>query len=299
MARVGFIVNPASGKGRGRRKWEAAVRELASKADFSVWYTEHPGHATDLARRAADAGFTRVAAVGGDGTLGEVADGLAGTGTTLAIVPGGTGNDLVRALGVPMELKAAAELALTGKSRRIDLGRITPQRHFINVAGVGFDAEVAQTVNRYPKYLGGTIPYVAGIVVTLLRYQPYPLELEIDGKHLFRNALLVAIANSCFYGGGMQICPEAKVDDGYFDVCIGGDVGRLDVLRLVPAIYSGGHRTHPKVELLRAKRIEIRSSQPVSTAADGEVIGTVPRTFECLPGHLEIVVPESKSPVWS
>lgn len=293
MPKVGFIVNPAAGRGSGRRTWDSMVERLRRDHDFTAWHTERPGHATDLARMAADQGYDRVAAVGGDGTLTEVLNGLVGTTTALGIVPAGTGNDFVRAVGIPMEAKAAAEMFMEADARPIDVGRINGTRYFINVAGIGFDAEVARTVNSYPKYLGGTIPYVAGIVTTLWRYRPVPLEIDLDGTAIDRKVLLMAVANATSYGGGMQICPDAKVNDGYFDVCIAGDVGRFEVLQMVPRIYSGGHLTHPKVEVYRARRVEVRATTPVATHSDGEVIGTTPVVFEMLPQNLQVIVPQN------
>lgn len=299
MAKIGFIVNPTAGRGRGRRLWESFASTLSVFGESTVWYSERPGHATELARAAADAGYQRVGAVGGDGTLAEVVNGLVGTDTALGIVPGGTGNDFVRGLGVPLEMKSAAELLFTGETRKVDLGKIESGPYFINVAGVGFDAEVARTVNSYPKYLGGTIPYLAGIATTLWRYKPYPVEIELDGTVLRRDIFLVAIGNASSYGGGMKICPDAKIDDGLFSVCIGSDIGRLEVLRLVPSIYSGGHVGHPKVEILTAKHIEIRSPHPVPGMADGELVGAVPLAYDILPGALDLVLPDGPLPLCS
>lgn len=299
MAKVGFIVNPAAGHGRGRRQWDSIASALADLGESSVWYTERPGHATELARKAADAGYARVAAVGGDGTLAEVVNGLIGSNSALGIVPGGTGNDFVREAGIPMDMRAAAELLFTGAIRKVDVGRIKPDKYFINVAGVGFDAEVARTVNSFPKYLGGTVPYVAGIVTTLWRYSPYALEMELDGTTLFRKVLLVAIGNASSYGGGMKICPGAKIDDGLFTICVGGDVSRMDVLRLVPSIYTAGHVKHPKVEMMTARHIEIRAAKRVAAMADGDLVGELPQSYDLLPGALDLVVPPGALPLFS
>lgn len=290
MARVRacFVVNPAAGRGKARTTW-AGIAPLAAQYGATVQFTERPGHATDLARRAADAGCERVVAVGGDGTISEVANGLIGTGAALAVIPSGTGNDLCRTLNIPRNGVEAAQLALTGDTRAIDVGEVAGGRYFVNIVGVGFDAEVTRATNAFPKYLGGTVPYILGILKTLWRYSPTPMEIDVDGRRYDRKVLLMAVGVAQSYGGGMRILPDAILDDGLFDVCISGDVGRMEVLGLVPKLYSGGHVGHPKVEFARGTQISIRSSVPVAVHADGDVIGELPQTFSIHPGALQVV----------
>lgn len=290
--RTFFVVNPAAGRGRARRIWEQIRPRLTELGEWGFAHTQRPGHATELARMAATQGYVRVVALGGDGTLSEVVNGLAGTGAALAVVPAGTANDFIRSAGIPARPFAAAELAMTGPVRPVDLGEIRSgdrSRYFINVAGFGFDAEVARAVNAYPKFFGGTVPYVLGILTTLWRYRPVPVELEVDGRPLHRKVFLGAVAIGQSYGGGMLIAPEAADDDGLFDVCLAGDVGPLQVLRLVPKIYSGGHRAHPQVEFFRCRRLSVRCRAPVSCQADGELAGPLPATFLIHPGGMPCV----------
>lgn len=293
--RACFVVNPAAGRGKGRTTWQT-IAALAADHGATVHFTERPGHAVDLARRAADGGYDRVLAVGGDGTINEVANGLFGTGVALGLIPSGTGNDLCRALAVPRTPLDAAKLALTGAPRPIDVGEIEASRYFVNVAGVGFDAEVARATNAYPKYLGGTVPYILGILKTLWRFSPVPMEIDVDGRSYDRKVLLLAVGNAQAYGGGMRILPEAVVDDGLLDICIGGDVGRMEILGLVPKLYSGRHVGHPKVEFARGRRVSIRSSIPVAVHADGDVIGELPKTFIIHPGALPVITGELSGP---
>ena len=243
------VVNPVAGKGGAPRAWARAGHALSGDgiADWECVASEGIGHARELARAAATAGCERVVAVGGDGTVYEVANGLARSDTALGIVPTGTGNDTSRTLGIPSEPIAAARLALTGPIRTIDLGEAETARgstYFVNVAGFGFDAEVTTRVNALPKLVGGTVPYVAAVLQTLWRFRAPSMRITPGDQIVQGRVFLVAVANGPTYGGGMRIAPDAVADDGLFDVCVVGDLSRWDVVRLIPELYSGRHRSH-------------------------------------------------------
>jgi diacylglycerol kinase (ATP) len=288
------VVNPVAGKGNARRLWERARHALAAGGigDWQCVTSERVGHARELAQAAAHAGCERVVAVGGDGTVLEVANGVAHTDTALAIVPAGTGNDSSRNLGIPSEPIAAARLALSGPIRPIDLGEVETARgstYFVNVAGFGFDAEVSTRVNALPKFVGGTVPYVLGVLQTLWQFRAPSMRITVDERTIERRVFVVAVANCASYGGGMRIAPDAVPDDGLFDVCLVGDLSRLAVLRLVPKMYSGGHRSHPAVELLRCRAVHAQADVRVRCQADGELVGDLPATFTIHPGGLRCV----------
>jgi diacylglycerol kinase (ATP) len=287
------IINPVAGRGRATRVWEHLRREVAGVRGWECATSQRVGHARELAQAAAGAGYECVVAVGGDGTVCEVASGVAHTMTALASIPAGTGNDSARNLGIPSHPLAAASLVLQGKPRRIDVGEIRTAQAascFVNVAGFGFDAEVAWRVNRIPRVVGGTAPYVAGVLQTLWRYRSPRVRINLGGadeeRLVDRQAFLVAVANGASYGGGMLIAPEARPDDGLFDVCLVGDVTRLEVLRLVPRLYSGGHRHHPSVEFFRCRELTADADQQVRCHADGELVGYLPASFRLYPGGL-------------
>jgi diacylglycerol kinase (ATP) len=295
------VVNPVAGNGSGPRVWERVARTLsdAGIADWECVTSEGQGHARELARAAAHAGCERVVAVGGDGTVGEVANGVARTQTAVAIVPTGTGNDGSRNLEVPRDPLAAARLALTGPIRAIDLGEIETSRGstcFVNVAGFGFDAEVTARVNAFPKRIGGTVPYVLGVLQTLWQFRSPSMRICLDGRMVDRRVFLVAVANCASYGGGMRIAPDAIPDDGRFDVCLVGDLSRLAVVRLIPKLYSGGHRSHPAVELVRCREVRAESTERVGCQADGELVGDLPATFRIHPGGLRCVTGPLRGP---
>ena len=223
-----------------------------------------------------------------------MANGLAGSSTSLAIIPAGTGNDCARNLGIPSDPPSAARLALSGVHRAIDLGEIhtsSGPTYFVNVAGFGFDADVAACVEDLPGWvaLGNTLPYVLGVLQALWHYQSPRVSISADGREIEQRCFVVAVANGPSYGGGMQVAPDARSDDGIFDVCVIGNISRAEVLRLVPSMYSGGHRTHPAVEFFRCTELHASSLASVHCQADGELVGTLPATFKIHPGGLQCV----------
>lgn len=297
--RVLFIVNPVASRGRGYRRWQALAPQLLAHGNFDVALTAHRGHATQLAREAAEKGYTRVAAVGGDGTVFEVVNGLIGADTALAVLPAGTGNDYARFVGMPSDLFEAAKVVLTGVERPVDIGALSTGHHFVNVAGVGFDAEVAQAVNRIPKRLGGTLPYLLGLATTLWGYQAQEMEIAIDDRAITQKTFLAAIGVGASYGGGMMITPSAVLDDGFFEVCVAADMSPLEVIKLVPTIYNGTHIHHEKVTTTRGRSISIRSKGTVAAQADGELVGHLPLQITIKPRALRLICPDFAAPAFA
>jgi len=287
-----FIVNPVAGSGRGRRVWEAVLGHLqATETAYEVEFTRSPGAATELARRAVESGHRRIVALGGDGTLSEVVRGIAGSDVTLGLVPGGTGNDFVRSLSIPRDPVAATHIALGPHSRAVDLPRVNGMP-FLNVAGVGFDAEVAAEMNRRRSRLQGAIPYLLTVLRMLTQYRNTPVQMELDGQRMEAAILLVAVGNGRYCAGGMKILPEAAVDDGLFDVCIAADLTRLETLGALCRVYGGSHIGLPKVTCTRARRVKITSDTPLCVQADGELVGQVPVTLELAPQALRVATPQ-------
>jgi diacylglycerol kinase (ATP) len=293
-----IVLNPASGRGRGERQRPAleALLERVSRRQLapSVWRiveTTGAGSGEKLAAEAVRQGAQIVAAAGGDGTLGEVANGLIGTGATLAVLPMGTGNDFARYLGLGNDLQRAVETLFFGIPRWVDVGREHCGRRFINIAGGGFDAVVANRVNRGYRLLRGTAAYLAAVFETLIRFRPVPMRITIDGEVRELQAMLCAVANSRSYGGGMNIAPDARIDDGLFDICILGAAGKLEFILAFPRVFKGTHTTHPKVSMLRGKRVRLETDPPLPVLLDGEVRGLTPVEFTIEPGALPVLMP--------
>jgi YegS/Rv2252/BmrU family lipid kinase len=288
-----YIVNPTSGGGRGLRVWRALETILERRglpAEHRL--TESRGSAILLAARAREEGYDPVIAVGGDGTVQEVVNGLIDADgrcpAALGVIPGGTGNDFAKMLGYPPTTEGALEVVLGRDIRRIDLGRANG-RYFINIAGVGFDAEVAGFLNRRPKRLPGALSYVYGVLAMLLRYRPAPLVMALDDTRLERKCLLVSVCNGPAHAGGMKMVPEARPDDGILHICVAGDLTRPETLILLPKVFSGRHTLHRKVEIYTTRRITITSPLPLVLQADGEVLGQVPAEIEAVPGVLRVI----------
>jgi diacylglycerol kinase (ATP) len=298
------IVNPASAGGRGGRVWPDIARRLAGLGlSFDHHLTERPGHATTLARAGLERGYELVVAVGGDGTINEVVNGLLDpargkVGVTLGIIAAGRGCDFIRTVGIPADIGAACSRLVEGTVTTVDLGLLEFQRGgkserrcFVNVAGGGFDGEAANRSNRVPKFLGGTIPYVAGLLATLTTYRNKDVEMTLDGgppHHLRVTSVLVA--NCRYFAGGMYLAPMADPSDGQLDVVVLNDLGKLEFLLAASKVYSGEHIHHPKVTIHRASRIEVRTGQEMLMQADGEILGGPPFIFQAMPGALPVLV---------
>lgn len=298
------IVNPVAANGAVGKRWPQMQTILrAEGGQFDVSFTEGPNHATELARKALSAGYRTIVAVGGDGTLNEVVNGLVIEGivdptVNLGIIPGGTGSDSVRTLGIPHDCRVACHRLLHGKPYCIDLGLITCvsegreiQRYFLNVAGLGFDGEVAERVNRSSKALGGTLPFLSSLFVKLLTYQNKTVEVTLDGQQrLQQKANSVLVCNGRYVAGGMHIGPHAALDDGLFDVIIVGDTSRLEVIANVPRLYRGTHLSHPKVDEYRAREVRVKAQERMLLQADGELVGEAPAAFQIIPQALHVLV---------
>ena len=296
------IVNPVAGAHSTHRKWPGISRLLKHIGlSFDSEYTEGVGHAIEIARAAATDGYQYLVAVGGDGTVNEVANGILyspGSGNTiLGIISTGTGSDFMRSVGIPRDYTSACSF-LTGSRRLlIDVGVVeykskgqSSQRLFVNAAGVGFDAAIVAATEHVPKYFGGTIPYLTGLLRSLFSYRNKPVVLSVGSKVETTRICSVAVANGAYYGGGMHIAPQAELDDNLLDVVIIGDTGKFELLKALPMVYKGTHITHPKVRVERATRIAIESSERILVQADGELLGEGPASFWLMPAALNIVV---------
>lgn len=291
-----FIVNPVAGHGRSRRVFARleAVLARVTGLRWVVWNTRGPGHAVELAQRAGLEGYRRVVAVGGDGTVHEAINGLMSLSAALrhrlafGVVPAGSGNDFARNVGIPQDPGALAALLASGAAGFVDVGEVGGH-YFANVAGVGFDAEVARLANRLPKAVPGPLTYLVSAVSALATYRNASVRIELDGRELRRRVLLVAVGNGAGYGGGMLICPGARMDDGRFRVVVAGDLSRAAVLATLPRVFSGRHLENPLVEAFEARQVHIEAERPLAVQADGEVVARTPATLKIVPRALRVI----------
>lgn len=290
-----FVVNPVAGRGSALALWKRISGRVSTMPGCEAIIPSSREETRKVAADAVRAGVPRVVVLGGDGTIDQVARVLAGSDTVLAALPAGTGNDFCRAFGIPKDPDSALAVALAGPARSIDLGQASTGECFVNAAGVGFDAEVGSVVSRYPKGLGGTLPYLLGAISTLIRYRPVEMEVQVDDQVHRGLTTMVAVANNRFYGGGMQIAPGAAVDDGAFDVIFAGELSPLQLLKLLGLVYSGSHVNHPAVKVVRGSHVRVSSPAPVHGHVDGDVLKSGPLEFRVLPGALQIAVPPGQA----
>ncbi len=263
-----------------------------------VWrHTTARGHACALAREAALAGAPLVVAVGGDGTLHEVVNGILGTQATFGLIPFGTGNDFARALGLHGDLDTACRAVAQGDTRRVDIGTVTGHgmdtpRHFLVICGAGYVAHTARTVNAGIRFLSGAAAYVLGAILTLRTFEPFQLTLTLDhGAPRTTSAMFVSLCNTETTGGGMKIAPNAQADDGLLDICLVGAVSKATLLYQLTQVFAGRHVGHPAVSMLRASWVSLDADPPQPLLIDGEVIGSTPATVTLTRHALPVKVP--------
>ncbi len=286
--RVKLILNPIAGRGRGARTKElllAALRD--SGVDFDASFTGQHGAGRLLAKQAVSEGFEIIIAAGGDGTVNEVVNGLAGSGARLGVVPLGTGNDFASMVGMPRDPVAALRRILYGRGMAVDLCRVN-DRYYASSVGAGFDGAVAYTANQRFKHLRGLIVYVLSVFATIMSYRPYRVRVTIDGRVMEKEILLMAVANSRSYGGGMLVTPGAAVDDGLFEICLVEKMGKFRIALNLPRFIKGWHLSMPEVTMLRGSEVRIEAEEPLFFQADGEVFSERILEFRLIPRGLVV-----------
>jgi YegS/Rv2252/BmrU family lipid kinase len=284
-----LLVNPSSAGGKSLKllpRIEAALD--ARRAVFRVEKTRSLDHGVDLALRAIEQGEVPVV-ISGDGLIGAIGGAMAGAETPLGLIPGGRGNDLARALGIPSDPEAAVDVVLAGHSRRIDVGEANGRR-FLGIVSVGFDSECNRLANR-TKFIRGNLVYAYSMVRTLIGWRPARFTVVAGGERKRLTGYFVDVANNSVYGGGMYIAPEAQLDDGEFDVVAITEVGKLRFLRGLREVLKGDHIGKEEVTTFRASRLELDASRPFPVYADGDHLTDLPVSLRVLPRCLSILVP--------
>ena len=303
MQKPVVIVNPRSGGGLSQRRWAALLGPLTDGlGSVDVRFTEAKTDGRRIAHEEATAGRGLIVAMGGDGTISEVADGIldAGGKSELGIIPRGTGGDFRRSLDLDDDIGRAARRIRETPARLIDAGRVSfvadngsqAERHFVNVVSFGFSSDVARQANTSSKRLGGRVAFLSATVRSLVSYDHVDVVLSVDDQPERRmSVLLAAIGNGRFFGGGMRICPEALLDDGLFDLVTVGNLGRVGVMANIHRIYSGHHLTMKEVQGTRGRRMKVAPADreaKIPLEVDGETPGHLPASFELLPGALRV-----------
>ncbi len=301
------VVNPRAGAGRAERqlpRLEAALRDGGARVDLRC--TTSAGHATVLVREALEEGAPGVAVVGGDGTLSEAINGffhadgkVVSSGAWLAPLPCGTGGDFRKAVGISKDVDEMASRLLAAHPRPLDVGWVAyvdhdgepAQRAFLNVASFGLGGVVDRIVNNSPKWMGGKTAFFVGTLRAMLQYSNRHVRIRIDdGEPREAHVLNLAVANGQFFGGGMHIAPDARLDDGLFDVVGVESEGTLRILAHTRHLYGGTILGREGISFARGRRVEAEplDAQPVLLDVDGEAPGRLPATFEIRSGDVRL-----------
>jgi diacylglycerol kinase (ATP) len=287
------IINPAAGKGKALEVWRGLQPELQNILfDLDWQLTSCQGDATAIAKDAAAQGYELIISCGGDGTLNEIVNGIVGSPVALAVIPAGSGNDFARSLGLPKDPQEAVRIIAAGHKSPIDLGLING-RCFLNMAGLGFDADVAHRING-KRILQGQTAYLAAVLQTLAVYKSYHVEIVIDEQKITEEAILVSVGNGRYVGGGFCLLPRASLADGLLDVMVVRKTTRIDIIKNLPALYKGAHEKHPKCSFYRGREVIIRLIKPGNQGyaqVDGQEFSDFPLRIAVMPQALEVLVP--------
>jgi diacylglycerol kinase (ATP) len=268
-----FLVNPVAGRGKGRQRWKTLAHDLSRQAcfPFEVCFTSRPGESEVLAREAVGR-YERIVVVGGDGTMNEVVNGVVGSDIAVGVIPCGTGNDLARALAIPRSNRGVLRMLNQPREVLLDVAQVN-DRYFVIAAGIGFDAIVADYINRHSTVKNlGPIGYAYSAFKILTSFQSSEVTIHIDGETLhLKDVWMLAVGNCPYYAGGMKLFPNARFDDGVLNVCIVANLNKLRFLRLFPLVYSGQHvRDTRVVTALRGRAVDVEFPAHTFAHVDGE-----------------------------
>jgi diacylglycerol kinase (ATP) len=294
-----IIVNPVSGAGRALRAKPLVASYFAAQGSAVEFV--HSRSSDDIREQAAKAvasGFEYVVALGGDGAFHHVVEGILGTGAIAGFLPAGNGNDIARDLGIPPDAVNAAAVFINSSPRAIDLVRVKFRdghiAHFIGAGGMGLDAEAAHLANTRFKGWPGVTRYLAGALWTFFHEPAFELTAEMDDTPWVGRALFAAIANATSYGSGVRIAPDAKMDDGWLDVVLVGDVSWTRLIEAIPVVLTTGDLRFEEVKRFRCRRVLLQADRPAKVHGDGELLGESPAEFELLPGAIRVMAPTGR-----
>lgn len=292
-----LIVNLIAGQGRCKELFPKIKLELdRRRVEYDLHFTNEPMEAADVAKMGIEAGFSHIVAMGGDGTINEVANGLLGSDAILGVIPAGTGNDFIRMLGIPSNPMQAIDTLLDGGPRSIDLGQVDDGRCFVNGLGIGLDAQVARDVLKMER-LRGAAAYLTAAVQEIFRFKAFPVTLSTTEEELELTCLSLGIANGIYAGGGFKLAPRADLNDGLIDISAVGDYPTLERLIRLPRVRSGSHMKWKKVTYRQTSEVTVSSAKKLIAHADGEPYRLPGDSFtvKALPQALRVLVPTASA----
>jgi YegS/Rv2252/BmrU family lipid kinase len=298
------IVNPNAGVRKGQRDWPK-IKSLLDESGLSYEsvITKHAGDAIELAMHSIVAGYRQILVVGGDGTLNEVINGIflqesvPSNEVTIGMITVGTGNDWSRMYHIPHHYRQAIEVVSRGHTFLQDAGKVTymddkepRERYFVNLAGMGFDAQVAKRTNqKKAEGKGGVAAYLVNLLRSLINYQPTIIHVDIDGKKISAPFFSMGVGIGKYNGGGMMQAPHAVADDGQLAITLIRKVSKLKVVRSIKLLYDGSFIKLPEVTTYFGKQIQVHGERDIMLEADGESLGTSPFTFSVIPGSIRVI----------
>jgi diacylglycerol kinase (ATP) len=292
MGNFKFIVNPAAARGKSAKVAKKLKHLCQSNAiDYDIVYTSKRGEATELAREAT-VQFECIVAVGGDGTINEVVNGLVGSNVKFGIIPIGSGNDFAKAIHIPLKLNSAFNSLMALNTRPVDVGK-AGNMYFQNGLGIGFDAWVVQESFKVKRLRGNAI-YLYSVFKTIYGYQAPEMEIRYDDVNRQEKIFMISVGNGTSMGGGFKLTPFALLDDGLLDLTIIKDLTKWEIYQNLASVYVGKHTRMPQVTTGRTKTLKIDCDQGFAAHVDGELLSLNIKTLEVtiVPKALEIVVPK-------
>lgn len=291
---IKLIANPTAGRG-GKKVIDRVSAYLTERGNIvDIFLTCKRGDALNAAREVRDGGVDLVIAAGGDGTLNEVANGLAGSSTPLGVIPLGTVNVFALETGIPMDPIKACDVLLNGTPKRISLGKVN-DHHFLLMAGIGFDAYVVYGLDLRLKRFSGRLSYIISGIGNIFSYSGQPLEIELDNGERLEGYGAV-VGNGKYYGGKMSITPFADLERGDLDICIFKGKGALNILRYTWGVLRKRHLSYPDVLYRTAGGLKVTSSGKSYIQADGDIVGSLPAIFTVVKDGLTVILPETEAP---
>jgi len=292
-----LIVNLIAGQGRCKEVFPKVKVELDKRRiPYDLHYTNEPMEAVDVAKIGLDAGFSTIVAMGGDGTVNEVANGLRGSEASLGVIPAGTGNDFIRMLGIPADPIQSLDTLLNGVPRIMDLGQVGDDRCFVNGLGIGLDAQVARDVLKMER-LRGAPAYLSAAIREIFQFKAFPVTLTTTDEEFEMDCLSLGVANGIFAGGGFKLAPNASIDDGLIDLSAVGDYPIPERLLRLPRVRAGKHLSWKKVTYRQATDVTVSSPKRLIAHVDGEPYRLPGETFtvRALPNALRVLVPATSA----
>lgn len=285
-----FIVNPKAGNGyalKAINTIEAVCNSL--NLDYNIALTKYPEHATEIALENKN-NYKKIIAVGGDGTVNEVLNGIIGGKASLGILPCGTGNDFAKTVYKTSDIDKIIDILINSDSKKCDVGKCN-DKYFINIASVGLDAEVAHKVQRSKKIFKGKFSYLFSLTSTLLNYKSIPFKITVDNISMEEPTLLTTVSNGKYYGGGIMPTPDANIFDGNFDICHIRKLNKFKIPFILNKYIKGKHKNIKEVSFFKGKNITIESNKAFATNIDGEIFISNKVEFSLNENYIDLIHP--------